>query len=286
MVQIHAVRVDATNVEQARAWDGEEGAYWAEHAESFDRAVARYDRPFLDAARIATADRVLDVGCGTGATSRAAARQASDGSVLGVDLSDRMLDVARAAADREGLRNVRFEQVDAQIHPFDEGAFDVAVSRTGAMFFGDAPAAFGNLARALRPGGRLVLLVWQPLPRNEWVQAFFTALAAGRDLPAPPPDAPSPFSLGDPDRVRRLLTGAGFAEPEIEGLEEPMYFGADADDAHGFIAGLLGWMLEGLDVHGRARALDALRDTMEEHETGDGVLYRSATWLVTTQRVR
>ena len=135
---------------------------------------------------------MLDVGCGTGQTTRDAARAASAGSALGVDLSSRMLDHARRRATEEGVTNVTFAQADAQIHPFEPGAYDVAISRTAAMFFGDHVAAFSNIGRALRSGGRLVLVTWQPLPGNEWIREISGALAAGRDLPAPPPDAPAP----------------------------------------------------------------------------------------------
>src|SRR6201987_3715385 len=241
------LRVDPSNAEVAKAWDGGEGAYWAAHAGHFDRAVAAYRERFLDAAAIRTAEHVLDIGCGTGQTTRDAARRASSGGALGVDLSAEMIALARRLAAAEGLGNARFEQADAQISPFGEGSFDVAISRTGAMFFGDPRAAFGNIARALRGGGRLALLSWQPAPANEWVAEFTAALAAGRDLPAPAPGSPGPFALADPDRVRQLLAGAGFTRIEIDQMQAPMWFGVDADDAHGFALGLLGWMLGGLD---------------------------------------
>jgi SAM-dependent methyltransferase len=274
-------RVDPANAEQLRAWDGTEGAYWAAHAERFEQALRDYDAPFYEAAAIAPTDRVLDIGCGTGASTRAAARLASAGSVLGVDLSSAMLEVARGAAEREGLANVTFGQADAQVHPFDEGAFDVAISRTGAMFFGDPHAAFANIARALRPGGRLVLLVWQPFVRNEWIVEIMGAVAAGRDLPAPAPGAPGPFSMADPEHVHALLTSTGFADVRVSGLEKRSYFGADPDDARRFVAGLVSWLLDGLDDPARAGALDALHRTMQAHHTAEGVTFRSAAWLVT-----
>jgi SAM-dependent methyltransferase len=282
MVATQSIAVHPHNLEQFRAWDGEEGSYWARHAATFERAVVRYDQAFLAAAQIAPADRVLDVGCGTGATTRAAARLASAGSVVGVDLSSAMLAVAERSAEAFG--NVRFLQADAQIHPFDEGSFDVVISRTGAMFFGDPADAFANLGRALRPDGRLVLLVWQGPDRNEWIAEITAALAAGRQLPAPPPDAPHPFALADPGRVRALLVAAGFEDVEVAGQAEPMWFGPDAQHAYDFIAGLLGWMLEGLDEPQREAALAQLRRVMQQHEGPDGVLFGSACWLVTALR--
>jgi SAM-dependent methyltransferase len=194
-----------------------------------------------------------------------------------------MLDYARRRAAEEGVANATFAQADAQIHRFEAGAFDLAVSRTAAMFFGDLVAAFTNIARALRPGGRLVLVTWQPLARNEWTREISGALAGGRELPAPPPDA-GPFSLSDPDRARTLLASAGFTDIELEGATAGMWFGQDAEDAHRFVLGLMGWMLEGLDDAGRARAIDALHATMGSHETTSGVLLDSAAWTIQATR--
>jgi SAM-dependent methyltransferase len=284
MVAPHAVDVHPSNRRQLLAWDGDEGAYWAAHAAEFDRTVARYTGPLLDAAGITTTDRVLDIGCGTGKTTLDAARRAPGGGAVGVDLSSAMLDVARPAAAREGLATVRFVQGDAQVHPFGPDVFDVAISRTGAMFFADPVEAFGNIARALVPGGRLALLVWQPPSANEWFSEIVTTFAAGRSLPAPPPEAPGPFSLADPQRTRGILEQAGFTDVEIRPLAEPMWFGRDADAAVEFIRGIAGWMLEGLDEQARADALRALHRTAEAHLTDDGVEFGSATWLITARR--
>src|SRR5664279_1892118 len=279
----NAVPVDASNIEQLRAWDGDEGEYWAENAEHFDRSVAAYHERLLEAAAIREGERVLDVGCGTGQTTRDAARAASAGSAFGVDLSSRMLDYTGRRAAEEGVSNATFAQADAQIHPFEPSAYDVAISRTGAMFFGDHVAAFTNIGRALRSGGRLVLVTWQPLPGNEWIREISRALAAGRDLRPPPPDA-GPFSLSDPGRVCALLTTAGYTDIVVDGTTAPMCFGNDADDAHRLVLGLMGWMLRGLDNAGRARAIDALHATMAAHETPNGVLFESAAWTILATR--
>ncbi len=284
MTEATALHVDPANTEQARAWDGDEGAYWTRNADRFDRAVAAYHEPFLAAAAIGRAERVLDVGCGTGQTTRDAARAATDGFALGVDLSGPMIELARRLAAGEGIANARFEQGDAQIRPFPAGSFDVAISRTGTMFFGDPAAAFANIARALRPGGRLALLVWQGPHANEWMGELPGALAAGRDLPTPPSGAPGPFAQADPEAVKAVLTSAGFTNIEVDGMRQPMWFGAGAEDAHAFVLGLMGWMLNGLDDAGRNRALDNLHATVRAHDTGRGVFYQSATWLIRASR--
>jgi SAM-dependent methyltransferase len=224
---------------------------------------------------------VLDVGCGTGQTTRDAATAVTpQGAALGVDLSSQMIALARRLALEHGVTTARFLQADAQVHPFSAGEFDACISRTGAMFFGDPVAAFANLARALRPGGRLVLLAWQGIEPNEWLRELAGAMVVGRELPLPSPTAPGPFALSDADRVRTILGAAGFTALEFDGVAAPMWWGSDAADAYGFALGQLGWMLHGLDDDGRDRALAALRTTMHAHLTPDGVQFDSAAWII------
>lgn len=172
MDERHELRIDPSNAEQLSSWDGVTGAYWARRAERFDEGVAGYQPHLLDAAEIDTTTRVLDIGCGSGQVTRDAGRRAISGTALGVDLAAHLIDLARQVTEREGLRNVTFRQADAQVHAFPEQHFDIAISRSGAMFFGDPPIAFRNIARAIRPQGRIVLLSWQPMERNEWISAF------------------------------------------------------------------------------------------------------------------
>ena len=281
---MRTIRVDPSNADAATSWDGPSGDIWTDNADLYDAGVARYLRPFLDAASIEPGAHVLDVGCGNGQTTREAARLARTGSVTGIDLSTRMLDLARRRAKQEGLTNVRFSRADAQVADLGVERYDRVISRNGVMFFGDPVAAFGNLARALGTGGRMVLLVWQPVTENEWFSAFRRAVAAGRDLPPPPPEGPGPFSMGDPDRVRAVLTAAGFGRAEFVGVREPMYFGPDVATAEAFVLGIVGGLLTDLDDAARGDAVDALRATLQEHLGPDGVTFRSAMWIITAAR--
>ena len=277
-------RPDPANAEQLRAWDGPTGAYWAQNAERYDAGVADYRPHFVAACAIGGSDAVLDIGCGAGQTTRDAARAASGGSALGVDLSAQLLGIARAAAEREGLANVAFRQADAQTHPFPAGTVDVVISRTGVMFFADPDAAFANLAGALRPDGRLVLMTWQPIERQEWLRTYFATLAAGRDIAPPPSGAPGPMALDDPDRIRRILTGAGFTDIAVDGVEGRMYAGPDADDATRFVCGQHAGLLEGLDGPQRSRAIGELHAAVDAHRDADGVHFDSAVWIVRARR--
>ncbi|SFN27541.1 Ubiquinone/menaquinone biosynthesis C-methylase UbiE [Pseudonocardia ammonioxydans] len=279
-----AAPVDPSNRRQADSWDGPGGDFWTANADRFDEGVAAYRAPFRAAAAIGETAHVLDVGCGTGQTTRDAARAASSGSALGVDLSAGMVELARRRAEFEGVPNVSFEQADAQVHRFPDGAADIAISRHGAMFFGDPVAAFTNIGRALRPDGRLVLLTWQPFDQQEWLSSFVTVLADGGPVPVPPSDAPSPFALSDPGRVRGILDAAGFTDVQLDGVRESMYIGPDTEDALRFVAGQQAGMLDELGPGRRARALEALRADLDRHRGDRGVVYDSAAWLVRARR--
>jgi SAM-dependent methyltransferase len=278
---------EIVNVDQAEAWDGPEGEHWARHHARFDATIGPHHGGLMSGAAFSPGERVLDIGCGNGLTSRDAARAVGpSGSVLGVDLSGPMLARAEQLAKEEGLDNVRFERGDAQVHSFEPGAYDLAMSRFGVMFFLDPVAAFTNIASALRPGGRLAALVWQSVAANQWVVVMRDALAAGRDLPVPPPGAPSPFALADTEYASRVLTEAGFTGIDFARSEHPSHWGSDADDAYNFVTGLrvIQMLLEDLDDATRAEALDKLRATMAANETPDGVIFGSAAWLITARK--
>ena len=272
------------NNDQLAAWDGDEGAVWAAHPEFFDSSVRHLHRRLVEAAAVAPDDRVLDLGCGSGQCTRDAARQATRGEAVGIDLSRPMLRVAEETAAREGLGNVRFVHGDAQVHPFEPGTFDVAVSRTGAMFFADQVAAFTNVARALRPGGRLALVSWRSAAENEWFTSLVHALRPDLPVIAPPPDAPSPFRHADPDVTTSSLTAGGFEQVALTPLDAPMYFGRDAEEGFRVVSDLLAWMVREVEPAERVESLARLRGLLQAHETGDGVAMGCAAWLITAAR--
>jgi len=280
------VDIEVVNTEQAAAWDGHEGDVWTEQADRYERASRRIWQWFLDAQLVGQADRALDVGCGTGGPTRDVARLASEGVVTGIDLSTRMLDLARKRSADEGLDNVAFVRGDAQVYPFEPAAFDVALSCFGVMFFNDPVAAFTNIARGLRPGGSLAVLAWRTLAENEWLMSLRGALAVGRDLPVPPPDAPTPFALANPERVRGILGSAGFDDVELVPIDEPVELGTDAADALEFAKtmGIVEGLTETLDAEQRAEAMSNLAGLIRARETPAGVLMGTAAWLITARR--
>ncbi|MDE9364606.1 class I SAM-dependent methyltransferase [Luteipulveratus sp. YIM 133132] len=230
-------------------------------------------------------DAVLDVGCGAGLTTREAARAAAPGSVTGVDTSAEMLGRARRLAVEEGLSTVRFVPGDAQTYAFEPASFDVAVSRFGTMFFDDPPVAFANIAAALRPGGRLVMLVWQPGEDNEWSRAIDTAL--GRTA-FPPSRGMDPFSLGDRDATTRLMEGAGFGHAHFEDVREPVFYGRTVQDALDVVLGFRS-VSEALDALGSdaGGAIDRIREALAAHHSAEhGVRFAAGAWLITARRSR
>ncbi|PRX46682.1 ubiquinone/menaquinone biosynthesis C-methylase UbiE [Prauserella shujinwangii] len=249
----------------------------------YDSELRRYDRRLRDVLGIQAGDHVLDVGCGTGQTTRNAARAASPGTALGIDVSGPMLARARAQAAREGLRTVGFVRADAQHHAFPADHFSLAISRFGTMFFADPVAAFANIGRALRPGSRFVQLVWQAAEHQEWSAAIRAALAGSRPAPA---GAAAAFSLSDPDIAASVLTAAGFAAVEFTDVREPVWYGPDAEHACAAVLQLhlATTLLTGLDAASYRHAIDRLRATLDAHDTGDGVWFGSRAWLITARR--
>jgi SAM-dependent methyltransferase len=258
----------------------------AEYEEQHDALAARYDRRLLAAARLEPRSEVLDVGCGTGVSTRQVARIVTPGRVVGVDLSGPMIRKGRVRSRAEGLANVAYEEVDAQTHPFEPASFDVVLSRFGATYFTDPPAAFANLAAALRPGGRLALVAWQGLERNPWMSAVREAVTLGRPVSPLPAGTPGAFGLAERDVVVAVLAGAGFAGVEVEDVAEQVTFGPDVDRAFDFVS-TLGFAKDGLaHLQGREsrEALARLRATLDAAGTGEGVWFPSRAWIVTATR--
>jgi SAM-dependent methyltransferase len=269
--------MDVVNTDQAEAWNGYEGEHWAGHHDRYDAVNNGFDGALLEAAAIGPRDHVLDLGCGNGYVTRLAARRAPLGRVLGVDLSAPMLARARSLTEQEGVPNVAFERGDAQVHPFPDAAFDAAISRFGIMFFADPVAAFGNVRRALRDGGRLAFLSMAPLAGTD-LAAVFAAIAP---RPAAVTGHSGPMSLSDPDRVHEILEAAGFRDVSCRTVHADQVWGRDAADAAEFLAGW-GPVRHNLGDGDGIRA--AITDAMRPFERDGAVRLRGTAWLVRARR--
>jgi SAM-dependent methyltransferase len=211
---------------------------------------------------------------------------AQAGSALGVDTSVPAIERARELAEAQGVSNVTFEQADAQVHRFPRERFDLAISRFGTMFFSDPVPAFTNIGRALRPAGRLVMMVWQAHDRNEWEMAIRRSLTGPDGAAAGGSAGPDPFSLADPSAVTGILEAAGFADVTFTDVREPMYFGPDVATALEWIRGFACTreVLDCLEPAAAARALGRLRVMLAEHNGDRGVRFDSRAWIVTARR--
>ena len=268
-------------------WNGPAGDHWASHVDTYDRLLAGHLDELLRGAALQPGEKVLDVGCGSGTSSLAAAEAVRpSGSVVGVDISGPMLARARERASAAGLDHVSFDQADAQTAALDRGAFDVVLSRFGVMFFDDPGAAFVNIGAAVKSGGRIAFTCWQDVFSNAWMSVPAMAMMSVVPLPLPEPGAPGPFAFADSDRVRGILAGGGFTEIELAPLTLKMRIGGSLDEAVEFLRGTdLGSTLartatpEQLD-----EAVEKVREALAPYVTSDGVELDSAAWLVTASR--
>lgn len=275
------------NTDQAEHWNSSDDvAHWVGQQERYDRMLEPFTDMILRAAAPRPGDRLLDVGCGCGATTLAAAPLIAPGEAVGLDLSGPMLARARDRAQKAGLRNAVFEQGDAQVHALEPAGFGTVISRFGTMFFADPVAAFANLRSATRPGGQLVFVCWQPRADNQWLLVPGAALAEHVPPAAVPGpgDGPGMFAFADPDRLSPILAEAGWRDVEITPEQLPILVGGGGslEDAVGFLrAGSIGrTALAGADAGTVDRAIASVRAALAPYAHADGVRLGAAVWLV------
>jgi SAM-dependent methyltransferase len=276
----------AVNVEQAEDWNGASGRHFIEQRERHERMRGRLTARLLGAAQIEDGENVLDIGCGCGDTTILAACATRSGYALGADLSRIEVAEARRPAAAAGVANATFDVADAQVHPFQDGSFDVVLSNFGVMFFDDPAAAFVNLRKALRRGGRLAFLCWRTRDENPFFTIGFTEAAAVLGLrESSEPD--TAFSLAGTGRVVALLRGAGFSGIEFAKVDEPMLIGRDVNDCLEYERTFPS-ASEVLARGSPAQAAELtrqVRDGLVEYESAGGVTMPGAAWLVTAQVV-
>jgi SAM-dependent methyltransferase len=271
---------DELAADQAKFWNGPGGQMWLGAYERIQRGIAGFGEVVLSAANAQSGERVLDIGCGTGGTTAALAKAVGPtGHVLGVDISAPLVEAARG----QKLDNATFEVADATSFPFQAGSVDLVFSRFGVMFFGDPIAAFTNIHRAVKPGGRLVFICWRPASENPW--AGVPMRAAQPHLPPmerPGPEDPGQYSFGDRARVERILTAAGFAAPSFEPVDQMLNQGKDIPDVLQRIGdfGPLARLFKEATPEQVAKAKEAIAEALEPYAKPDGVNLAGACWLV------
>lgn len=280
---------DMINADMREFWNGEGGEKWLRFQETMDAQLRPFSHQVMAEAAISSGELVLDVGCGCGDTSLEMVRRVGpDGRVRGIDISAPILARVKARAMSVPEKNVAFDCGDAQVLRFEAAAFDLVFSRFGVMFFDDPVAAFRNLRRALKSGGRLAFICWQPAEANEWIKTSLEVVSRHVPLPAPPdPEEPGPLSFGDPQRVNRILTSSGFSDVAVNSLEMPFTVGANLDQAVAFLTqmGPAGGAIarSGADDTIKSRIAADLRDVIAPNDTELGVAVGAATWIVTAR---
>jgi SAM-dependent methyltransferase len=267
--------------DQAALWNGSAGLAWVETQAVMDRVLEPFEHLLVEAVEAARGRRVLDVGCGTGATTLAIARSlGAEGHCVGVDISEPMLALARERAERDRVA-ARFVRADAAMHVFDPASFDMVVSRFGVMFFDDPLRAFANLRHAARDGAALRLIAWRGPQENPFMTT--AERAAAPLLPSVPPrkpDAPGQFAFADRGRVEGILDGSGWAEIDLQPLDVVCAF--PEKELLGYITrlGPLGRILPGLDEPTRGRLIATIRPAFDEYVHGDEVRFDAACWMI------
>jgi len=276
---------------QIADWNDQSGERWVVHQARLDAMMAAFGQAAIEAAAPATDERVLDVGCGAGASSLdIATRVGSGGHILGVDISEPLIGRARALAPQD--TPALFQVADASSVKLPQGAFDILFSRFGVMFFDDPTRAFAHMRRALKPGGRVAFVCWRGAAENDWVRLPMSAI---RDIvptmALPDPEAPGPFSFGDRERVARILTAAGFTDITVTPFDASIPFGEGAtrdaaiDDAVKMTleVGPLSRSLADQPDDIRSRASAAVRAAFAGRSDEQSVMIDGATWIVTAR---
>jgi SAM-dependent methyltransferase len=269
---------------EAEYWNGEAAARWVEHQVQMDRALEPFGDAVLRAARLNPGMSVLDVGCGCGQTSIAAAHSVGqDGHVTGIDISRPMIERARVRA--YGLHHLTFVCADASVFGLGR-RFDALISRNGLMFFKQATSALRHLRAQLRIGASMSFCAWRRLEENEWLHVPLKAVIAATGLtqPSQAPDTPGPFGFAREMYIRELLNETGFGEIQVRPFEAQVRISdAGVAAAVHFVklhAGPVGRLLNEVDSELRAKAELSLADHLSKFESDSGVELRGAAWLV------
>ena len=266
--------------EQAALWNGAAGCAWVEAQATLDQIMEPIERLLTDAVAAVAPRRVLDVGCGTGATTLAVARRlGAEAECVGLDISEPMISAARARAEREAS-TATFIRADAQTHPFEPASYDAIMSRFGVMFFDDSVRAFANLRRATRSGGALRFVAWRSPDENPFMTAAERAAAPlVPSLPPYVPDAPGRFAFADADRVRRILAESGWSAIDLQPIDVACTMPERELAGYATRFGPLSRVLDDVDQATRVRIVDAVRAAFTPFVYGAEVRWVAACWM-------
>ena len=275
------------NADQIAYWNGPGGQRWADRQVAQDIVLGPVADILIERASVRPGERIVDVGCGSGATTIAFANKVgSTGHVIGIDISAPML--ARAKQTAPALLPIDFVLADATVHPFDPASIDLLASRFGVMFFAEPALSFANMRKALKPLGRLAFACWREPRENPFFMAPLQAVYKHvPKLPPQSPEDPGPFAFASEARVHRILGEAGF----IGIAMEPCNLALDVAVGRGLEAAVLGVLeigpanraLEGHPTEIRAAAVNSVREALQPYVRGESVLLPASIWIVTAR---
>jgi SAM-dependent methyltransferase len=274
------------NADQIAYWNGPGGQRWVDRQQAQDEMLEPVSAILLDRAKPHPGERVIDVGCGCGATTRAFAEKVGAGRVLGVDVSAPMLQRARQVAPQNAP--IEFRLADASVCPFKPGWYDLIVSRFGVMFFAEPAASFANLRKALRPDGRLTFVCWREARANPWLMApLQAAYNHVPKLPEVGPEDPGPFSFASEARVHRILGKAGFSDTAMEAcdlaLDVAIGRGLDAAVESALQIGPTSRAIEGQPADIVAAVRKSIHEALAPFVKGQAVVLPASIWVVSAQ---
>jgi SAM-dependent methyltransferase len=271
--------------EQAKLWNGSAGCAWVEAQTLLDRILQPFEDLLVAAVCASGARRVLDVGCGTGSTTRGIARLLdANRACVGVDISEQMIATARMLAEQEGVP-AKFICADAQTHAFERASFDMIMSRFGVMFFADPVRAFANLRDAASKDATLCFIAWRSPAENRFMTTAERAAAhLLPNLPARRADAPGQFGFADARRVQSILAESGWTDIDIQPIDIECTLPESELSRYGARLGPVGVALREVDPRTRDEVVAVVRTAFEPYVRGDEVSFTASCWRVDAQR--
>lgn len=277
------------NAKQKDFWSGKGGDYWVEKQSEMDIMLNPLGEKALAKLDLKSNSEVLDIGCGCGATTLEIAKKVSEGTVTGLDISVPMLGKAESEASIQGIANVDFKVIDVQVDLLASEKYDYVYSRFGVMFFDDPYEAFKNIFSSIKEGGELSFVCWQDPSLNPWQSLSVQVIRGYLDMPSPPPRSPGPFAFHEKDYVKEILEKSGFSNISFDDNQEDitMFSGKslqEASEDYLAINPVVTEMLKDSPDDLKAEIVESLKEAFSEFHKGDGLVFPSATWVVSASK--
>ena len=277
------------NAKQKDFWSGKGGDYWVEKQSEMDIMLNPLGKKALAKLDFKSNSEVLDIGCGCGATTLEIAKKVSEGTVTGLDISVPMLGKAESEASIQGIANVDFKVIDVQVDQLASEKYDYVYSRFGVMFFDDPYEAFKNIFSSIKEGGELSFVCWQDPSLNPWQSLSVQVIRGYLEMPSPPPRSPGPFAFHEKDYVKEILEKSGFSNISFDDNQEDitMFSGKslqEASEDYLAINPVVTEMLKDSPDDLKAEIVESLKEAFSEFHKGDGLVFPSATWVVSASK--